>query len=137
MHRFSIPILLGALLLLAPGAQAAPLSAGPPILASATNPLAGCPPDGSGINFPGAEVEPWIEVNPTNGDNIVGFYQQDRYSNGGSKGNVAAVSHGWRADLDAGRGAERHALHRRPLPALLGPVDLIRPRTGSCTRSAS
>ncbi len=92
MHRFSIPILLGALLLLAPGAQAAPLSAGPPILASATNPLAGCPPDGSGTNFPGAEVEPWIEVNPTNDDNIVGFYQQDRYSNGGSKGNVASVS---------------------------------------------
>ena len=92
VHRFSIPILLGALFLLAPGALAAPLSAGPPILASATNPLAGCPPDGSGVNFPGAEVEPWIEVNPTNGDNIVGFYQQDRYSNGGSKGNVASVS---------------------------------------------
>ena len=61
-------------------AQAVPLDAGPPVLTSSLNPLAGCPPDGSGINFPGAEVEPWIEVNPTNPDNIVGVYQQDRYS---------------------------------------------------------
>ena len=42
--------------------------------------------------------------------------------------------HGWRDDLDAGRCAERHALHRRPLPALLGPLDLIRPERASCTR---
>ena len=102
--------------------------------ASATNPLAGCPPDGSGINFPGAEVEPWIEVNPTNVDNIVGFYQQDRYSNGGAKGNVAAVSMNGGDDLDSGRRAERHALHRRALPALLGPMDLVRPGRGRCTR---
>jgi hypothetical protein len=92
VRRISIPILVGAVLLVAPVAQAAPLNAGPPILASGTNPLAGCPPDSSGINFPGAEVEPWIDVNPTNALNIVGFYQQDRYSNGGAKGNVAAVS---------------------------------------------
>jgi hypothetical protein len=79
--------------LLIPGvAQAAPLNAGPPVLTSASNPLAGCPPDPSGINFPGAEVEPWIEVNPTNAMNIVGFYQQDRYSNGGAKGNTATVT---------------------------------------------
>ncbi len=92
MARIPIPILAAAVLLLAPAAHAAPLNASPPILASAANPLAGCPPDGSGTNFPGAEVEPWIEVNPTDADNLVGFYQQDRYSNGGSKGNVAAVS---------------------------------------------
>jgi hypothetical protein len=92
VRRISIPILVGALLLLAPVAWADPLDAGPPILASGENPLADCPPDGSGINFPGAEVEPWIEVNPTDLENIVGFYQQDRYSNGGAKGNVAAVS---------------------------------------------
>jgi hypothetical protein len=90
--RILVPIVVGALLVLAPPAQAAPLNAGPPILTSAMNPLAACPPDGSGINFPGAEVEPWIEVNPTDPGNIVGFYQQDRYSNGGAKGNVATVS---------------------------------------------
>ena len=60
--------------------------------ASVGNPLAGCPPDGSGTNFPDAEVEPWLEVNPTNGANVVGVYQQDRYSNGGAKGMTAAVS---------------------------------------------
>jgi hypothetical protein len=93
VFRISIAILAGALLSLATAAaEAAPLNAGSPIEASAANPLAGCPPDSSGINFPGAEVEPWIEVNPTDDDNIVGFYQQDRYSNGGAKGNVAAVS---------------------------------------------
>ena len=83
---------VGAIALLATAAQAAPLNAGPPVEVSTTNPLAGCPPDGSGTNFPGSEVEPWVEVNPTNPLNIVGFYQQDRYSNGGAKGNVAAVS---------------------------------------------
>jgi hypothetical protein len=92
MLRVPISVLLLSVVLLIPSAQAAPLNAGPPILTSATNPLAGCPPDGSGVNFPGAEVEPWIEVNPTNRNNIVGFYQQDRYSNGGAKGNVATMS---------------------------------------------
>jgi hypothetical protein len=77
---------------IAPAAQAGPLIASAPVEASTSNPLAGCPPDGLGINFPDSEVEPWVEVNPTNPDNIVGFYQQDRYSNGGSKGDVAAVS---------------------------------------------
>jgi hypothetical protein len=81
-----------AVLLLPAAAQAAPLDADRPVLTSATNPLATCPPDGSGINFPGAEVEPWIGVNPTNSANIVGIYQQDRYSNGGAKGTTATVS---------------------------------------------
>ena len=95
-------MVIGAVLLAVgvPAAQAGPLSAELPIEASSTNPLAGCDPDGDGINFPDSEVEPWVEVNPTDGpdgdlivgDNIVGFYQQDRYDNGGSKSNVAAVS---------------------------------------------
>ncbi len=64
----------------------------PPTEASLSNPFAGCPPDGSGIVFPDSEVEPWVDVNPTNSLNIVGGYQQDRYSNGGAKGLVATVS---------------------------------------------
>ena len=39
--------------------------------------------DGAGTNFLGSEVEPWIEVNPTDPDNQIAVYQQDRYSNGG------------------------------------------------------
>lgn len=75
------------------GVAADPLQATPAIKASASNPLAECPPDGSGVNFLNSEVEPWLEVNPTDPDNVVAYYQQDRYSNGGAKGNVAAVSH--------------------------------------------
>jgi hypothetical protein len=86
-------LVLTLVVLLLPGvAQAAPLNAGPPVLASGSNPFAACPPDGSGINYPGAEVESFIAVNPVNPRNIVGTYQQDRYSNGGSKGSVATVS---------------------------------------------
>jgi hypothetical protein len=39
-----------------------------------------------------SEVEPWVEVNPTDSDNIVAFWQQDRWSNGGARSNVAGVS---------------------------------------------
>ena len=92
MRRIQLLALAVVLLVPASTAQAARLSAGPPVPASAFNPLATCPPDGSGINFPGSEVEPWIQVNPTDDLNVVGFYQQDRYSNGGAKGNVATVS---------------------------------------------
>ena len=44
------------------------------------------------VNFVGSEVEPWVVVNPINPNNIVGFWQQDRWSDGGSRGNVAGVS---------------------------------------------
>jgi hypothetical protein len=43
-------------------------------------------------NFVNSEVEPWVVVNPVDQDNIVGFWQQDRWSDGGSRGNVAGVS---------------------------------------------
>lgn len=85
----TVAIVSAGTLLLATAAQAVP---SPPVEVSAGNPLAGCPADSSGVNYLGAEVEPWVEVNPTDPENIVAFYQQDRYSNGGAKGNVAAVS---------------------------------------------
>jgi hypothetical protein len=47
---------------------------------------------GVGVNFVDSEVEPWVEVNPTDPHNIVGFWQQDRWSNGGARSNVAGVS---------------------------------------------
>lgn len=43
-------------------------------------------------NFPNSEVEPWIDVNPTNPLNIVGGYQQDRWEGGGSRGDMTSVS---------------------------------------------
>jgi hypothetical protein len=47
---------------------------------------------GIGVNFVNSEVEPWVEVNPTDSDNIVALWQQDRWSNGGARSNVAGVS---------------------------------------------
>ena len=81
-----------ALLVVVAVAGATPQAASPPVEVSTTNPFAACPPDGAGINFPGSEVEPWIDVNPTNSANRIAVYQQDRYSNGGSKGTVAAAT---------------------------------------------
>jgi hypothetical protein len=46
----------------------------------------------TGINFPGAEVEPFVDVNLANDDNLVGAWQQDRWSNGGSTGQMSAFS---------------------------------------------
>src|SRR5829696_2984380 len=76
----TLPVALVVFAAAAVSAEAFPLTATAPVEVSSTNPLAGCPPDGSGINFLGSEVEPWLEVNPTNPNNIVTFYQQDRYS---------------------------------------------------------
>ena len=73
-------------------AQAVPYTPAALAQASAVNPLAGCLPDGAGINFLDSEVEPWLDVNPQNDDNLIGVYQQDRYSNGGAKGNASAAS---------------------------------------------
>jgi hypothetical protein len=47
---------------------------------------------GTGINFLHSEIEPWVDVNPTNPHNIVALWQQDRWSNGGARSNVAGVS---------------------------------------------
>ena len=54
----------------------------------------------TGTNYPGAEVEPFVDVNLTNADNLVGTWQQDRWSNGGSTGQMSAYSTGRRAELD-------------------------------------
>jgi hypothetical protein len=73
-------------------AQASPFTPTRYTEASTTNPAAACPPDESGINFPGSEVEPWLDVNPMDDTNLIAVYQQDRYSNGGAKVNVASAS---------------------------------------------
>jgi hypothetical protein len=77
-------------------ASAGPLTADPLVQVSGVSPFLGCTADApagqSGQVFLNSEVEPWIDVNPTNGDNIVGIWQQDRWSNGGARGLVAGVS---------------------------------------------
>lgn len=77
-------------------AWAGNFTAGPLVQVSGSSAFSGCTADNvagqSGTNFPDSEVEPWVDVNPTNSSNIVGAWQQDRWSNGGARGLVAGVS---------------------------------------------
>jgi len=80
----------------ASGVGAVPYSLDPPVLVSGTSPFLGCTagqtPDNSSIVYPNTEVEPQVAVNPTDPDNIVGNFQQDRWNDGGARGLVAARS---------------------------------------------
>ena len=69
--------------------------AGSLVRVSETSPFAGsnCGLAGqTGKNFLNSEVEPFVDVDPANGDNIIGVWQQDRWSNGASRGNVVGAS---------------------------------------------
>lgn len=47
---------------------------------------------GEGVVFVDSEVEPFVDINPTDPDNLIAVWQQDRWSNGGARGNAAGVS---------------------------------------------
>lgn len=67
----------------------------PPTLVSGTSPFpAGCAtsPDSSETNYENAEVEPWIAVDPSNADHLIGVWQQDRWQFGGAHGLMTGVS---------------------------------------------
>ena len=67
-------------------------------LAEACGSDSGCEgPLAGAVFFPNAEVEPSFAVNPENPSNLIGLWQQDRYSNGGSRGITSNVS------FDAGK----------------------------------
>ena len=65
--------------------------------ANGESPFASC--DVTGLLLPGevnsvnTELEPWVAVNPTDPQNIIGVYQQDRFAFGGARGLAAAVTH--------------------------------------------
>jgi hypothetical protein len=69
------------------------LAASGPTDVSGLSPFASCTVGGPGTNYVNSEAEPFVAVNPANPDNIVGVFQQDRWSNGGAHGLVAATSH--------------------------------------------
>ncbi|MGE5262973.1 MAG: exo-alpha-sialidase, partial [Acidobacteriota bacterium] len=75
--------------------SAGAFSVAPLTLISGPSPFASCTIGAflDGVNYVNAEVEPWVEVNPTNSNNIIAVWQQDRWSNGGAHGLVAGVSH--------------------------------------------
>ena len=78
-------------------AQAAPFALGPVSVASGVSPFApGCGGPGEAntdsVLFQNAEVETHVAVNPTDARNVVAYWQQDRWSDGGSHGNLAGYS---------------------------------------------
>jgi hypothetical protein len=79
-----------------PTAWAETFTTGALVQVSDTSPFADCTVDDienqPGENISGSEVEPWVDVNPVNPKNIVGAWQQDRWSNRGARGLVAGVS---------------------------------------------
>ena len=46
----------------------------------------------SGRVFLDSETEPWVDVNPSNASNIVGMFQEDRWSTGGARNLVFGTS---------------------------------------------
>src|SRR3954469_2103896 len=63
---------------------------------SGPSPFANCTADNAGSqrgrNYPQSEIEPWIDPNPTNAQNLIAGWQQDRWSNGGARGLVSAYT---------------------------------------------
>src|SRR3954451_4167062 len=81
-------------------AGAAPLTVTVPVNVSIPTPFPpGCggPTEGNApgtnFNYANAEVEPWLAIRPNNPNDVAGMWQQDRWSDGGAHGLVAAVSH--------------------------------------------
>ncbi|HEX6468970.1 MAG TPA: sialidase family protein [Streptosporangiaceae bacterium] len=78
----------------AAGPAAGQVLAGSPVAVSGQSPFPGCTAGATPTSTvsPGAEVEPWVAVNPRDPRNIVAYYQQDRWNDGGAHGLVAAVT---------------------------------------------
>ena len=60
------------------------------------SPFADCQADKvskqEGINYPNTEIEPFVDVNPADHKNLIAVWQQDRWDNGGARGNLAGYS---------------------------------------------
>lgn len=70
-----------------------------PVSPTASSPFAGCTGDlvdvqraAGQVDYPNSEVEPYVAVNPTNPENLIAVWQQDRWAGGSSRGNLAGVS---------------------------------------------
>ena len=98
-------------LLLAASAIATHADPKKPVPVTGTSPFANCFADATNLQQGtvsiGSEVEPWVAMDPTNKDHIIASWQQDRWSTGGARGLVTAVT------FDGGR-----YWHTEPLPGL-------------------
>lgn len=83
---------------------------GTPIQASGLSPFApnchGAPQNGT--LYLNSEVEPWVDVDPMDPGNLIGVYQQDRFSSGGSSGLGTSIS------SDGGGSWQRLSLAQEP-----------------------
>jgi hypothetical protein len=79
----------------AAGASAGAFTVAPLNMASGPSPFAACTVGATptSVLYPNAEEEPWVDVNPTNPNNLIAVWQQDRWSDGGAHGLVTAVTH--------------------------------------------
>ena len=140
-------VLLAAVLVAATAAglaAATNFSTGPLVQVSGASPFAAsCGPENvaaqeqnGGVLYRNSEVEPWIDVNPMNPNNIVGVWQQDRWSNGGAVACWPATVRRWQ-HLEQRRHSQDHRAHEgggqrelltaRPIPGLASAP------TASCT----
>lgn len=117
-------------------AAAVPLASGPLVQVTGASPIAACDGDDGnigGTNVTNSEVEPWLSVDPSNPMVMIGAWQQDRWSNGGSEGLVTATSTdggaGWsvNANTKSTKCTGGTAAKRRELRAGLRPVDSCLP----------
>jgi BNR repeat-like domain len=91
-----LALVVGFVLVIAGSAAAGMFTRSPLQNVSVSSPFAGCDISGlaaGGTNFVNTEVEPWVEVNPANPSNVIAVWQQDRWSNGGARGLLTAVTH--------------------------------------------
>src|SRR5215213_3071790 len=86
---------LGMAVLVASPAAAAETGKLVPVSPGAS-PFADCTTDDvggqEGTNYPNTEIEPWVDANPADRKNLIAGWQQDRWSNGGSRGLMAGYS---------------------------------------------
>ncbi|MGH8292060.1 MAG: sialidase family protein [Gammaproteobacteria bacterium] len=82
-----------------PGAPLVRVSGPSPYAASCGGAAAGS------VNYEDAEVEPYVAVNPANPSNVIGIWQQDRWSDGGAHGLVIGRS------LDGGKTWSEQAIN--------------------------
>jgi BNR/Asp-box repeat len=92
MRRFyglvSLALALGLVAAASAGATVDPL-----VRVSGPSPFpAGCNTSANGTVNPNAEVEPYVASNPADTRDLIGVWQQDRWSSGGSQGLLTAVS---------------------------------------------
>src|SRR3954447_2808873 len=99
MHTLRAALAGTAVVALAAGlgtASASAATVGPLVRVSDGDPFAKCNPGNAGVppgtNYPNTEIEPYVIADPSNPDNLLAGWQQDRWSNGGSRGLVAGVS---------------------------------------------